>query len=195
MKRRALVTGLGMITPLGIGVQNNWEAVCSGESGIRPIIKFDPSPFPSQIGGEVVDFRPEDFMDRQKVRRFDSFIHFAVASARMAIEESGLKIDANNCHRVGCLTGSGLGGLTMLEHYHKILLEKGPRKIRGFGPPGYENRLALGRYHDARKVEKRPEPGEEARCGRFAFARVSDKNIDILGFHLRLEAFDSVRIC
>ncbi|MFO7785268.1 MAG: beta-ketoacyl-ACP synthase II [Thermodesulfobacteriota bacterium] len=144
MKRRVVVTGLGMVTPLGTGVEKNWEAACAGKSGIRRIEKFDASPFPSQIAGEVSDFRSEDFMDKQQVRRFDIFVHFAVASARMAMEDSGLRIDSGNEYRVGCLTGSGLGGLAMLEHYHQILLEKGPRRISPFFIPGIIANMAPG---------------------------------------------------
>jgi len=144
MKKRVVVTGLGMVTPLGTGVQKNWEAVCAGKSGIGPITKFDVSSFPTKIAGEVTDFRSEDFIDKQRVRRFDIFVHYAVASARMALEDSGLKIDSSNSHRVGCYTGSGLGGLTMLEHYHKILLEKGPRRISPFFIPGMIANMAPG---------------------------------------------------
>jgi 3-oxoacyl-[acyl-carrier-protein] synthase II len=127
---------MGMVTPLGTGLQKNWDAACSGQSGISTITKFDPSPFPAQIAGEVTDFNPEDFLDKQQVRRFDIFIHYAVASARMAMEQSGLKIDSANAQRIGCLTGTGLGGLTMLEHFHKVLLEKGPGRISPFFIPG-----------------------------------------------------------
>ncbi|UCF57229.1 MAG: beta-ketoacyl-ACP synthase II [Deltaproteobacteria bacterium] len=144
MKRRVVVTGLGMVTPLGTGVEKNWEAVCAGKSGIRPISRFDASQFPCQIAGEIPDFKSEDFMDKQQVRRFDIFVHYAVASARMAMEDSGLKIDSNNRERVGCITGSGLGGLTMLEHYHKVLLEKGPRRISPFFIPGMIANMAPG---------------------------------------------------
>jgi len=144
MRRRVVVTGLGMVTPLGTGVKKNWDAVCAGKSGIGAISKFDASEFSSQIAGEVLDFRSEDFMDKQQVRRFDIFVHYAVASARMAMEDSKLKIDASNRDRVGCLTGSGLGGLTMLEHYHKILLEKGPRRISPFFIPGMIANMAPG---------------------------------------------------
>ncbi len=136
MKRRVVVTGLGMVTPLGIGVKENWEAACSGKSGVGPITKFDASDFSCRIAGEVKGFRSEDFMDKQQVRRFDIFIHFGIASARMAMEDSGLKIDKRNSQRVGSITGSGLGGLGMLEYYHKILLEKGPRRISPFFIPG-----------------------------------------------------------
>jgi 3-oxoacyl-[acyl-carrier-protein] synthase II len=144
MTRRVVVTGVGMVSPLGTGVQNNWEAACAGRSGIGPITKFDVSDFPCQIAGEVKDFKSEDFMDKQQIRRFDVFIHYAVASARMAMEDSGLKIDEANAHRVGCITGSGLGGLTMLEHYHSVLLEKGPRKISPFFIPGMIANMAPG---------------------------------------------------
>lgn len=144
MTRRVVVTGLGMVTPLGTGVEKNWEAVCSGTSGIGPITKFDASPFQSQIAGEVKGFRSEDFMDKQQIRRFDVFIHYAMASARMALEDSGLKINASNGHRIGCVTGSGLGGLAMLEHYHEVLLEKGPRRISPFFIPGIIANMAPG---------------------------------------------------
>ncbi len=144
MRRRVVVTGLGMVTPLGTGVEKNWEAVCAGKSGIRPIERFDSSPFPCRIAGEVPDFRSEDFMDKQQARRFDIFVHYAVASARMAMEDSGLRIDRGNEYRVGCLTGSGLGGLTMLEHYHQTLLEKGPRRISPFFIPGIIANMAPG---------------------------------------------------
>lgn len=144
MRRRVVVTGLGMVTPLGTGVEKNWEAVCAGKSGIRRIEKFDASPFPSQIAGEVSDFRSEDFMDRQQIRRFDVFVHYAVASARMAMEDSGFRIDSGNEYRVGCMTGSGLGGLAMLEHYHQTLLEKGPKRISPFFIPGIIANMAPG---------------------------------------------------
>ncbi len=136
MTRRVVVTGLGMVTPLGTGVENNWEAVCSGKSGIGPVTKFDAADFPSKIAGEVTDFEPGDFLEKQQIRRFDEFIHYGIAAARMAMEDSGLKIDESNAHRVGCVTGTGLGGLTMLEHFHGVLMEKGPRKISPFFIPG-----------------------------------------------------------
>ncbi len=136
MKRRVVVTGLGMVTPIGVGVEENWDTACAGKSGIGPITKFDTSDFASRIAGEVKGFRSEDFLDKQQVRRFDIFIHYGLASARMAMENSGLKIDARNSKRVGCITGSGLGGLAMIEDFHKILLEKGPRRVSPFFIPG-----------------------------------------------------------
>ena len=114
MKRRVVVTGLGMVTPLGTGVQKNWEAICSGKSGIKPIEKFDASSFSCQIAGEVTDFQSEDFLDKQQVRRFDIFVHYAIAAARMAMEESGLKIDHNNRHRIGWKNPSRISGLYLI---------------------------------------------------------------------------------
>jgi 3-oxoacyl-[acyl-carrier-protein] synthase II len=136
VRRRVVATGLGMVTPLGTGVDKNWESVCEGRSGIGPITKFDASDFSAQIAGEVTDFRSEDFMAKQEIRRFDIFIHYAIASARMALEDAKLRIDEKNASRVGCVTGTGLGGLAMLEHYHSVLMEKGPKRISPFFIPG-----------------------------------------------------------
>ncbi|HIC86324.1 MAG TPA: beta-ketoacyl-[acyl-carrier-protein] synthase II, partial [Desulfobacterales bacterium] len=144
MTRRVVVTGLGMVTPLGTGVEKNWEMACAGKSGIGPITKFDASNFPTRIGGEVKDFKPEDFVDKQQIRRFDIFIHYAVASARMALEDSGLDIKKTDPQRVGCVMGSGLGGLEMLEHFHKVLLNRGPRRISPFFIPGMIANMAPG---------------------------------------------------
>ena len=136
MKRRVVITGLGMVTPLGTGVEKNWESLCSGKSVIGQITKFDTADFKSTIAAEVTDFNASDFLDKQQLRRFDIFIHYGVASARMAMEDSGLKITPDNCRKIGCLTGSGLGGLSMIESFHKILMEKGPGKVSPFFIPG-----------------------------------------------------------
>jgi 3-oxoacyl-[acyl-carrier-protein] synthase II len=136
MGRRVVITGVGLVTPLGTGVEKNWQAIRSGTSGIGPITRFDASSHASQIAGEVTDFNASDFLDKQLLRRFDIFIHYAVAASRMAMTDSGLEINASNAHRVGCVTGSGLGGLEMLETYHQKLLEQGPRKISPFFIPG-----------------------------------------------------------
>jgi len=144
MARRVVVTGLGMVTPLGIGVEENWESLIGGESGIGPITKFDASAFTSRIAGEVKGFRSEDFLSPKDARHLDIFIHYAIASARMAMENSGLEITSKNGHRVGCITGSGIGGLNTIEYYHSILLEKGPRRVSPFFIPGIIANMAPG---------------------------------------------------
>ena len=167
MKRRVVVTGLGMVTPLGTGVQKNWEAVCAGRSGIKVIEKFDVSLFPTKIAGEVRDFRSEDFMDKQSVRRLDVFVHYALASARMAKEDSGLKINAHNRNRIGSITGSGLGGLSMLEYYHSVLLDQGPRKVSPFFIPGIIANMAPGQIaieYGAKGPRAHPPEGARRRC-------------------------------
>jgi len=136
MARRVVVTGLGMVTPLGLGVEENWEAILKGKSGIGPITRFDASSSPSQIAGEVKGFRSEDFLSSKDARHLDIFIHYAIASARMAVENSRLKITPENNQRVGCVTGSGIGGLSTIEFYHKVLLEKGLRRVSPFFIPG-----------------------------------------------------------
>jgi len=144
MTRRVVVTGFGMATPLGIGVEENWQSVSKGKSGIGPITKFDASAFATKIAGEVKDFRSEDFLSSKDAKHLDIFIHYAIASARMAMEDSSLKITPQNSHRIGCVTGSGIGGLTTIEFYHKVLLEKGPRRISPFFIPGIIANMAPG---------------------------------------------------
>lgn len=142
--RRVVVTGLGMVTPLGIGVEENWEAISKGKSGIGTITKFDPSLYASQIAGEVKGFRSEDFLTPKDAKHLDIFIHYAIASARMAIEDSRLTITPQNSHLIGCVTGSGIGGLGTIEFYHTVLLEKGPRRISPFFIPGIIANMAPG---------------------------------------------------
>ncbi len=134
-KRRVVITGLGMVTPLGIGVEKTWEALIAGKSGIGKITKFDASAYDTQIAGEVKDFIPENYFDKKEIRRMDLFIHFAMAAATMAMEDSQLKISPANGDRVGVVVGAGLGGLNTLESSHKILLEKGPGRISPFFIP------------------------------------------------------------
>ncbi len=130
--RRVVVTGLGAVTPLGIGVAPTWEAVLAGRSGVGPITKFDPSQFATTFAAEVKGFQAEDYVDKKEAKRMDSFIHYAMASAQFAMTDSGLKIDDGNAARVGVFMGSGLGGLSTLERYHQAYLEEGVRKISPF---------------------------------------------------------------
>ena len=135
MRRRVVVTGMGMVSPLGTGVDKTWQALIQGKSGVARITKFDPTGFDTQIAAEVKDFVPENFMDKKELRRTDIFIQYAMASATMALEDSQLKITPANADRVGVVVGAGLGGLTTIEFYHKVLLEKGPSRISPFFIP------------------------------------------------------------
>ena len=143
-KRRVVVTGVGIITPLGIGVEKSWEGLLAGKSGIRRITQFDSSQFPTKIAGEVEGFNPEDYIEIKEIKKMDRFIQFAIAAAHIAIEDSGLKISDDNAERVGVIVGSGIGGLSSLERYHTVLMEKGPRKITPFFIPMLIINLASG---------------------------------------------------
>ena len=142
--RRVVVTGLGAVTPLGIGVGSTWEAILAGRSGVGRITKFDPSDFSTTIAAEVKGFVPEDFIDRKEIKRMDPFIHLAMASAHFAMTDSGLTIDEELAPRVGVYMGSGLGGLSTLERYHQAYLEEGVRKISPFFIPMLISNLAPG---------------------------------------------------
>ncbi len=133
--RRVVITGMGMVSPLGTGVQKTWNALIQGRSGVGRITKFDATGYETKIAAEVKDFVPENFMDKKEIRRTDVFIQYAMAAASMAMEDSGLKITPANDERVGVVVGAGLGGLITLESFHKILLEKGPGRISPFFIP------------------------------------------------------------
>ena len=136
MKRRVVVTGLGVVSPLGLDAPSTWDALVRGKSGIGPITKFDATAFSSRIGGEVRGFEPERFLDRKDVKKMDTFIHFAVAASKEALADAGLTLDEGNAERVGVYIGSGIGGLSLLEDQHSDLLQKGPRRISPFSSRG-----------------------------------------------------------
>jgi 3-oxoacyl-[acyl-carrier-protein] synthase II len=135
LKRRVVVTGMGMVTPLGTGVEKTWDALISGKSGVGRITKFDTTGFDTQIAAEVKDFAPENFIEKKEARRMDIFIQYAMASAIMAMEDAQLKVTPENAERVGVVVGAGLGGLSTIESFHKVLLEKGPGRISPFFIP------------------------------------------------------------
>lgn len=135
MSRRVVITGLGMVSPLGIGVEKTWQALIQGKSGVVRITKFDPTGFDTQIAAEVKDFVPENFMEKKEIKRMDIFIQYAMASAMMALEDAQLPITPQNADRVGVVVGAGLGGLTTIESFHKVLMEKGPGRISPFFIP------------------------------------------------------------
>ena len=143
-KRRVVVTGLGLITPLGSGVEKTWNALCAGKSGIRRITKFDPSGHACQIAGEVTDFNPADYIEKKEIKKMDTFIHYAVAASQMAVDDAGFKVTPENADRVGVYIGSGIGGLPAIEAFHKVLLEKGPDRVSPFFIPMVIINLASG---------------------------------------------------
>lgn len=144
MKRRVVITGLGIISPLGIGVEENWRNLVEGKSGIGPITKFDASQFASRIAGEVKSFNAEDYIDKKDIKRMDIFIHYAVAASDLALKDSEFKIDSSNSERIGVIIGSGIGGLPLLENQYQIYLQNGPRRISPFFIPGMIVNLASG---------------------------------------------------
>jgi len=141
---RVVITGLGLVTPLGIGVKETWSALCDGKSGISNITKFDCSSFSTQIAGEVKNFDAADFLPKKEAKRTESFIAFAVAASRMAIQDAGYSITSDNSESIGVITGCGLGGLQTMEDTHKVLLEKGPQRVRPFFIPSLIGNMAPG---------------------------------------------------
>jgi 3-oxoacyl-[acyl-carrier-protein] synthase II len=144
LKKRVVVTGLGLVTPLGIGVKETWEKLCQGKSGIGPITRFDAGKFRTRIAGEVKGFKAEEFMPQKLVKRLDVFVHYALAAARMAMEQSGLKVTPELAPLVGVMTGCGLGGLRTLEDTHSLLLSRGPDRISPFFIPMLIANMAPG---------------------------------------------------
>ena len=144
MSRRVVITGLGLITPLGIGVDETWTALCKGQSGISKITRFDASGFDTKIAGEVKNFHPKDFLPKKEAKRTQLFIAYAVAASRMALEDSGLTIDKSNENRVGVVTGCGLGGLHLLEQTTVVLQKKGPQRVTPFFIPMMIGNMAPG---------------------------------------------------
>lgn len=144
VRRRVVITGLGLVTPLGIGVQATWEALLKGESGIRRITGFDASDYSCHIAGEVQDFDPLVYVDKKDAKRMDRFTQFALASATMALDTAALPISEEKAHRYGCLLGVGFGGMATLERNHESLLRAGPQRISPFFVPMLIANMASG---------------------------------------------------
>ena len=143
MERRVVVVGIGCVSPLGIGVEETWKGIVEGRSGITKITKFDASSLPSQIAGEVKNFKPQDFMPEKLVSRVDTFIQYSIASTRMALEDAKL-VDTELGDRGGVIIGVGMGGVGMVEHYTKIFDEKGYRRVTPFFIPMIIPNMAAG---------------------------------------------------
>ena len=135
MRRRVVATGMGLVIPIGVGVETAWKNVCEGKSGIAPLTRFDTNGFETKIAAEVKNFNPELYIDKKEIKKMDLFIHFAIAATKEALEDARLVITPENSEQIGVIVGTGLGGLPSLERYHKILLEKGPGRISPFFIP------------------------------------------------------------
>lgn len=144
LRRRVVVTGLGVITPVGIGVEESWNKLCQGKSGVARITKFDASEFKVQIAAEVKGFNPEDFLDRKKIRRVDPFIQYALVASSMAMDDSGLVVDRSNATRIGVVLGSSVGGMSTYEKNLAALKSEGPDKVSPFFVPGFIANMAAG---------------------------------------------------
>jgi 3-oxoacyl-[acyl-carrier-protein] synthase II len=135
-KRRVVVTGLGVVSPVGIGVSTAWQNLIAGQSGITRITKFDPSNFASQVAGEVKNFNVEDFLPAKDARRMDTFIQYGLAAGIEAFKDSGIEVTEQNAERIGVAIGSGIGGLGLIESTNDTYDEGGPRKVSPFFIPG-----------------------------------------------------------
>ncbi len=135
MKRRVVVTGVGLVTPLGVGIANVWQRILNGESGISHITRFDASRHDTKIAGQVEGFNPDEYISPKEIKRMDLFIQYALAASKIAVQDAGLDMNEEEADRVGVVVGTGLGGLPTLEKYHSILLERGPGRISPFFIP------------------------------------------------------------
>ena len=135
-RRRVAVTGVGLVSPVGLTRDENWVALKAGVSGIGALTRFDATDYACRIAGEVKGFDPARYLDKKEIKKFDTFIHYAVAASKEAMADSGLAVTPENAERVGVCIGSGIGGLPLIEDMHKTLLAKGPRRISPFFIPG-----------------------------------------------------------
>ncbi len=142
--RRVVVTGVGIVSPLGSGLKESWEGIKAGRSGIAPITRFDTTDFPVTFAGEVPDFDPSEMIDKKEIKKMDLFIQYGFAAAMEAYNNSGFKITDENAERVGVYIGAGIGGLPAIEHWHDVLKEKGPKRITPFFIPMVIINLASG---------------------------------------------------
>ena len=132
MSRRVVVTGIGLVSPVGIGTADTWKAICAGQSGIAPITLFDASRHTTRFAGEVKGFDPLNWIEKKDVKKCARFIQFAIAATAMAMEESGLTVTPENATRIGVSIGSGIGGFEVIERENRMLLERGPDRVSPF---------------------------------------------------------------
>lgn len=144
MSNRVVITGLGVISPVGTGKDVFWNSLLEGKNGIDKITRFDASEYKSQIAGEVKDFDPADYMDKKEAKRIDRYAQFAVAAAKMAVEDAKLDLEAEDCDRIGTFVGSGIGGIETMHGQYEKLFDKGPSKISPFFIPMMIGNMAAG---------------------------------------------------
>ncbi|WP_338781056.1 beta-ketoacyl-ACP synthase II [Metabacillus sp. FJAT-52054] len=143
-KKRVVVTGLGAVSPLGLDVETTWENAINGVSGIKPLTRVNADDYPAKVAGEITDFDPEQYMDKKEARKMDRFTQYAVAASMMAVKDANLEITDENAPRVGVWVGSGIGGMETFETQHRILMEKGPKRVSPFFVPMMIPDMAAG---------------------------------------------------
>ena len=169
MSRRVVVTGIGLVSPLGVGTEETWEGVRCARCGIGPITSFDATAFTTRIAGEVKGFEPEKYIDRKEIKKMGRFMQYAIAAADFALSASGLKIDPDNAERVGVYIGSGIGGFEVIEREFENLLRGGPKRISPFFIPATIVNLASG-YVSIRAGAKGPNSATATACTTSAHA-------------------------
>ncbi len=169
MSRRVVVTGVGLVSALGIGTDANWHGLLAGQSGAGPITRFDASAFSTRFAAEVKGFDPLVFLDKKDVKKMDPFIHYAIAASQFAVDDAGLTVTAANAARVGVFIASGIGGFSSIEREHRAFLEGGPRKISPFFIPGAIINLASGQV-SIRFGAKGPNSATATACAASAHA-------------------------
>lgn len=163
MSRRVVITGIGLVSPLGIGTDETWQAIREGRSGIARICGFDPSAFACQIAGEVKGFDPGNYIEKKEIKKMGRFIHFAIAATEFALASSGFKVNKDDEERVGVYIGSGIGGFDVIEREYKTYLDHGPRRISPFFIPATIINLASG-YVSIRTGAKGPNSAVATAC-------------------------------
>jgi 3-oxoacyl-[acyl-carrier-protein] synthase II len=143
-ERRVVVTGVGMISPLGIGNEPTWEGLIAGRSGVDTITKFDATAYACRIAGEVKGFKPEDWIEKKEIKKSDTFVHYAIAASQLAADDSKLPLDSIDHDRAGVIIASGIGGFPLIQETHEILLQRGPSRISPFFIVGSIINLAAG---------------------------------------------------
>lgn len=145
MKKRVVITGVGVVSPVGIGVEDFWNSIKEGRNGVGLITRFDATNYATKVAAEVKDFEPTNFIDKKEAKRMDRYTQFAMAATKMALDSSGLKMEEEDRFRMGIIVGSGIGGIETLEEQHKVLVERGPGRVSPFMIPMMISNIAVGR--------------------------------------------------